>query len=269
MKLKKITVSHIASSKKRHKLTMLTAYDAAIAKLIDEAGVDIALVGDSLGMVIQGQENTIPVKLEDIIYHTKCVARGIERAHIVADMPFSTYPTKTHALLNAGRLLKEGGAESVKLEGGEEIADIVKTLTSSGIPVIAHIGLKPQFIHRMGGYKIHGKDEDSERLLLKEAKLLEKAGAYSLLLEGITREVAGKITDSVMIPTIGIGSGPFCDGQVLVINDLLGMDKNFKPKFVKQYADLHLTITNAVKTYCEEVKTGNFPAMENSFTIEK
>lgn len=248
---------------------MLTAYDSTFAKLLDESGVESILIGDSLGMVIQGHANTIPVTIDDVIYHTKCVSRVVKHAHIMTDMPFMSYQASIdQALLNAGRCLKEGGAESVKLEGGEEIVKTVLALTNVGIPVCAHIGLKPQSIHKMGGYKIHGKTTFSADKLVSEAKALEEAGAFSLLLEGIVAEVAAEITKNVNIPTIGIGSGPDCDGQVLVIYDLLGLDNEFSPKFVKKYADLHSVVTGAVNQYILEVKNGSFPADKHSFHRE-
>ena len=251
------------------KITMLTAYDSTFAKLLDESGVESILIGDSLGMVVQGHQNTIPVTIDDVIYHSKCVSRVVKRAHIMADMPFMSYQASIdQALLNAGRCLKEGGAESVKLEGGEEIVKTVEALTNVGIPVCAHIGLKPQSIHKMGGYKIHGKTAGSADRLINEAKALEDAGAFALLLEGIVSEVAAEITKSVNIPTIGIGSGPDCDGQVLVIYDLLGLDNEFSPKFVKKYANLNEIVTGAVSRYISEVKDSSFPADEHSFHRE-
>lgn len=250
-------------------ITMLTAYDATFAKIMDETGVEALLVGDSLGMVIQGHPNTIPVTLEDVLYHTKCVARVVRRAHIMADMPFMSYQASTEqALLNAGRLLKEGGAESVKVEGGEEMVETVAAMASAGIPVMAHIGLRPQTIHQMGGYKVQGKTISGADQLIKEARMMEEAGAFGLLLEGIVVEVASQITRSVNIPTIGIGAGPGVDGQVLVIYDLLGMNKEFNPKFLKKYADLHTIITNAVGNYIKEVKEGEFPKEEHTFHRE-
>lgn len=245
------------------KITMLTAYDATMARLVDEAGMDMILVGDSLGMVVQGQSSTLPVSIEEVLYHTKCVAAGVKRGHLMADMPFMSYQASyEEAVKNAGLLLK-AGAESVKLEGGEEMTDLVWYLTKIGIPVMGHIGLKPQSVHVMGGYKVQGKTRKEAELIIDEAKMLEEAGAFSLLLEGIPVEVAEDITRSVQIPTIGIGSGPHVSGQVLVIYDLLGANPDFKPCFVKQYANLHEVTQKAFSEYIREVKGKKFPAEEH------
>jgi 3-methyl-2-oxobutanoate hydroxymethyltransferase len=270
MPAKKITTACLRARKNSgERIVMLTAYDATFARLLDNSGVDVLLVGDSLGMVIQGHQNTIPVTLEDIIYHTKCVSREPKRAHIMADMPFMSYQASIEqAIINTGRCLKEGRAESVKLEGGEELLETVSALTSSGIPVCAHIGLRPQTIHQMGGYKIQGKTSYSADKLISEAKMFEEAGAFMLLLEGVVAEVAFEITKLVNIPTVGISSGSGCDGQVLVIYDLLGMDKDFSPRYVKKYANLHEVITGAVKNYINDVKEGEFPSEEHSFHRE-
>lgn len=264
---KKVTTAVLRCMKKKgEKISMLTAYDATFARLLDGAGVDAILVGDSLGMVIHGAENTLSVTLDDVIYHTRAVKKGIRRAHLVADMPFMSYqPSVTRAIESAGRLMKDGGAEAVKLEGGLEMAGTVRTLTSVGIPVMAHIGLKPQSIHMMGGYKIQGKSLPDSELLISEARAFEDAGAYSILLEGIAMETAAEITEAISIPTIGISSGPFCDGQVLVIYDLLGMDDGFAPRFVKRYAELSEVIKGAVSGYIEDVKGGAFPKEEHAF----
>lgn len=252
--------------KKGEKIAVLTAYDATFAKLIDRAGAEIIMVGDSLGMVVQGHENTLPVTTEDMIYHTKAVKRGVERAHVVTDMPFMSYQASvSDAVTNAGRLVKDGGAESVKLEGGVEAAEAVRAIVSAGIPVMGHIGLQPQSIHKMGGYRIQGKTLPQSERLIEAALALEEAGAYSIVLEGIAMETAAEITKALRIPTIGISSGPDCDGQVLVIYDLLGMDKDFSPKFVKRYAWLAQEIDGAVSRYIEEVKNGAFPAEEHCF----
>lgn len=247
------------------KITMLTAYDFTMASLVDEAGIDMILVGDSLGMVIQGHKDTLPVSNDDLIYHTKCVARGVKRGHVMADMPFLSYQiSQEEAVRNAGLLLK-AGAESVKLEGGEEMADLVWYMNKIGIPVMAHIGLKPQSVHTMGGYKIQGKSKRAAEIILEDAKVMEEAGAFSLLLEGIPMEVAHQVTESVDIPTIGIGSGPKCSGQVLVCYDLLGANPNFKPRFVKQYANLHSITQKAFCDYIKDVKKGSFPGEEHSY----
>jgi len=265
--MKRLTIPNLVTKyREGKKLTMITAYDATISSLVDEAGIDMILIGDSLGMVIQGHDTTIPVTIEDIIYHTKCVSRGSKNALIVADLPFMSYQAShTKAMLAAGRALKEGFANAVKLEGGMEMVETTKLLTAAGIPVISHIGLKPQNINVMGGYKIHGKSKECAAKLIKEAKAFEDAGAFALLLEGVAVETAKEITDLVSIPTIGISSGPDCSGQVLVIYDLLGFNPSFHPKFLKVYADGHRFITDAVRNYIEEVGSGAFPAEEHGF----
>jgi 3-methyl-2-oxobutanoate hydroxymethyltransferase len=248
------------------RITMVTAYDATFARLCDQGGADVLLVGDSLGMVIQGEENTLPVSLEDIIYHTRAVRRGTRRAHVVADMPFLSYQgDKNEALRNAGRLLKEGFAESVKLEGGEAFAETVEWLVRAGIPVMGHVGLTPQSVHAMGGFKVQGKEPAEARRIARDAKVLEEAGAYAVVLEGVPVELSRMITRSLSIPTVGIGAGVDCDGQVLVIYDLLGMNLEFKPKFVKRYAELGRLIPEAVAEFAREVQGGAFPAEEHSY----
>ncbi len=259
--MKRVTITQIGEKHRQgEKLTMLTAYDSTFAALLDAAGVDMILVGDSLGMVIQGHDTTIPVTLEDVIYHTRCVARGTERALVIADLPFMSYQaSKTQAMLAAGRAMKEGCASAVKIEGGLEMAPTVKLMTAAGIPVIAHIGLRPQRIHQMGGYKIHGKTQEQAKDLIAEAKAFEEAGAFCVLLEGVTVESAREVTQACNIPTIGIGCGPHCSGQVLVIYDILGLNPTFSPTFVKKYTDGHSIITEAVRSYIDEVKSGAFP----------
>jgi len=248
------------------KITMLTAYDYPFARILDEAGIDGVLVGDSLGMVVQGLENTLPVSMDEMIYHTKMVSRGVRNALVIGDMPFMSYQTGTgDALRNAGRFLKEAGASAIKLEGGREVAEQIKAMTRSDIPVMAHIGLTPQSIHRMGGYKVQGKTADAAKRLIEEAHMVEDAGAFSLLLEAIPMELAKTITDKLTIPTIGIGAGPHCDGQVLVLHDVIGLFERFVPKFVKRYADLRGETLRAVREYREEVEKGLFPSEENSF----
>jgi len=270
-KRKKITVPALQRMKRdERRITMLTAYDATFALLLDGCGIDILLVGDSLGMVIQGQENTLSVSVDHIIYHTRAVVQGTQYAHVVADMPFMSYQTSMEeGLRNAGRLIKEGGAEAVKLEGGMRHVDLVRRLTEVGIPVMGHIGLTPQSIHAMGGYKIQGRKSAQARQLVEDALALQEAGIYSLILEGIPLEVAQQITDVVAVPTIGIGAGPRCDGQVLVIYDLLGMDDSFAPKFLKRYANLAEVIRGAVDDYTEEVRQGHFPGPQHSFSHKK
>ncbi len=248
------------------KITVLTAYDYGMASILDESDIDIILVGDSLGMVVLGYDTTLPVTMEDMLHHTKAVSRAAQNALIVADMPFLSYQISGQiALANAGRFLQEANAQAVKLEGGREYAEIVQKITSAGIPVIAHLGLTPQSIHQIGGYKVQGKKEDAARKIIEDAKTLEQAGAFSLVLECIPESLASEITHSLAIPTIGIGAGVNCDGQVLVINDMLGIYDKFTPKHVKKYANLNLEIKKAVKTYIAEVKHSAFPDDEHSF----
>jgi 3-methyl-2-oxobutanoate hydroxymethyltransferase len=248
------------------KLAMLTAYDATFARLLDDAGVDVLLVGDSLGMVIQGHDTTLPVTLEEMIYHCRAVARGAQRAHIVGDMPFMSYQTSARdALVSAGRLVKEGGAHAVKLEGGAEVSEQVATIVRAGIPVMAHVGLTPQSVHAMGGFKVQGRGADAAARIRDDARALEHAGAYAIVLEGIPAGLAAEITAALSIPTIGIGAGPSCDGQVLVIYDLLGMSDRFRPKFVKRYLELAPRIRGACTEFIAEVRAGQFPTAEHSF----
>jgi 3-methyl-2-oxobutanoate hydroxymethyltransferase len=266
--MKKVTTKTLFEMKKRgEKIAMLTAYDFLIAKLLDEAGIDIILVGDSLGNVFQGYETTLPVTVDDMIYHTKAVCRGVKRAMVVVDMPFLSYQVSPEeAVRNCGRVLKETCASGVKLEGGSEIIDVVQKLTSVGIPVMGHLGLTPQSIHKFGGYDIRGVEEKEAEKILNDAKALESAGAFAIVLEKIPFELAKKVTDSVSIPTIGIGAGPFCDGQVLVVYDMLGLFEEFKPKFVRRYAELAQIIREAFKNYIADVKTGKFPSENESYS---
>lgn len=248
------------------KIAMLTAYDFGMAAILDESEIDILLVGDSLGNVVLGYDTTLPVTMEDMLHHTKAVARGSHKAMIVADMPFLSYQVSPQlALANAGRFLKEADAGAVKLEGGREHADIVHKMTISGIPVMAHLGLTPQSVHQLGGYKVQGKKEDAAEKMMQDALILEEAGAFSLVLECVPEKLAAEITQALSIPTIGIGAGVSCDGQVLVVNDLLGMNERMTPKFVKKYANLNLEIRKAVKHYIEDVKKSAFPDAEHSF----
>ncbi len=247
-------------------IVMITAYDYPTARVVDEAGVDIILVGDSLGMVVLGYENTLPVTMEEMLIHTAAVVRGSERALVVGDMPFMSYQlSPQQALDNAGRFIKEAGAHAVKLEGGEEVLEAIRKITSAGIPVMGHIGLTPQSIHRIGGYRVQGKDEEGAARLKKDAKLLEEAGCFSVVLEAVPAQLAKEITESLSIPTIGIGAGPHCDGQVLVFHDVVGIFQEFKPKFVKRYANLRQQMLDAVKSYVEEVRSGVFPDEEHSY----
>jgi 3-methyl-2-oxobutanoate hydroxymethyltransferase len=267
----KVTVPEIAKMKQRgEKITCLTAYDYSFARILDEAGVDILLVGDSLGCVIQGHENTLPVTMDQMIYHTRAVARGRKRALVVADMPFLSFQVSAEqALANAGRLLQEAGAEAVKLEGGVVMRETIARIAGVGIPVMGHVGLTPQSVHRFGGYKIQGKDIDRRQAILSDALAVQEAGGFALVLEGMPAELAKEITEQLTIPTIGIGAGAHCDGQVLVIHDMLGLFDDFKPKFVKRYAELKGVTTAAVKTFMAEVREQKFPAKEHSFKSER
>jgi len=262
----KVTILDLQRMKaENQKITMLTAYDFTMARLVDMAGVDVVLVGDSLGMVMQGLDNTLPVTLDHMIYHARAVARGLKRAHMVIDMPFMTYHSRQQALDNVARVMREGGGESVKLEGGQEMAETVEAITRCGIPVMGHIGLTPQSVHAMGGFKVQGREASQANRIREDALALEQAGAYAIVLEGIPMELAADISSSLSIPTIGIGAGVGCDGQVLVINDVLGMDDGFKPKFVKRYANLQQQIIGSVQEYLSEVRTGAFPDEAHSF----
>ena len=265
--MKQKTILDIQNMKQSgEKITVLTAYDYPFARLMDQAGIDMILVGDSVATVFSGHDNTLPATVDEMIYHTRAVVRGVSSSLIVTDMPFMSYQVDcSDARRNAGRLIKEGGAQAVKLEGGENIASVIKSLTDIDIPVVAHIGLTPQSIHRMGGFKVQGRQEEQAKRLLLDAKAVEAAGAFALVLEGIPRKLAAEITASVEIPTIGIGAGPECDGQVLVIHDILGLCEKYSPKFVKKYVDLSQPITDAVNCYISDVKDGVFPADEHTF----
>jgi 3-methyl-2-oxobutanoate hydroxymethyltransferase len=264
---KKITVVDIRDMKTRgEKIVMLTAYDYPTARILDQCGIEVLLIGDSVGNVMMGLDNTLPVTTDEIIYHTRAVVRARKRALVVADMPFMSYQVSTEqAKQEAGRLIKEGGAEAVKIEGGENVEGVIKAICGIDIPVMGHIGLTPQSIHRMGGYKVQGKEARQREKLLADAVAVERAGAFSLVLEAIPLKLAKEITETVKIPTIGIGAGLHCDGQVLVIHDLLGLSGKIRPKFVKQYAHLETDITRAVKTFCSEVKKDKFPTDKQSF----
>jgi len=258
------------SKKEGKKLSMLTAYDYSTAKLFDECNINGILIGDSLGMVIKGDEDTLGVTIEEIIYHTKAVKKGTKKALIVSDMPFLSYHvSKEDAVLNAGRLIKEGGAHAVKLEGGAHVIEAIKAIVSAQIPVMGHLGLTPQSINTFGGFKVQGKDFDGAKKLIKDAKLIEDAGAFSIVLEGIPAKVAKLITQEVSIPTIGIGAGKECDGQILVYQDMLGMFSDFVPKFVKQYANIGQDIKNAVGVYIKEIEEGTFPEEKHTFKIDE
>lgn len=248
------------------KITVLTAYDYPFARLMDLAGIDMILVGDSVGTVVAGYDNTLPVTLEEMLYHTRAVVRGTSSALVVTDMPFLSYQVDlAEARRNAGRLIKEGGAQAVKLEGGENIAATIRAIVDMDIPVVGHIGLTPQSIHRMGGFRVQGKEDLQARQLLADARAVEQAGAFALVLEGIPASLAREITETVAIPTIGIGAGAHCDGQVLVIHDILGLCEKYSPKFVKRFADVSETISQGISDYIREVKAGTFPDDEHSF----
>jgi 3-methyl-2-oxobutanoate hydroxymethyltransferase len=267
----RVTISEIKEMKqKKEKIPMLTAYDYVTAKMIDEAGVPLILVGDSLGMVMLGYESTIPVTMEEMIHHTKAVVRGARKALIIGDMPFMTYHISiSDALHNAARFIQEGGAQAVKLEGGEVVADTVRRLVGCGIPVMGHIGLTPQSIHQLGGFKVRGKGLEEARKLLNDARILEQAGAFAIVLECTPAPLSELITQKLAIPTIGIGAGPDCDGQVQVISDLLGLYTEFVPKHAKQYARLAGEIKTAVSSYLSEVKSRSFPTVEQSYTMDE
>ncbi|XXF76404.1 3-methyl-2-oxobutanoate hydroxymethyltransferase [Myxococcaceae bacterium GXIMD 01537] len=267
----KVTIQTLKRFKQTgQKICMVTAYDATFAHILDAAGADVLLVGDSLGMVFQGHESTLPVTMDQMVYHCAAVTRGARRAHVVGDLPFMSYQVSTQeAVRNAGRLVSEGGVGSVKLEGGAEFADVVAAITRASIPVMGHLGLTPQSVHKMGGYVVQGRDEDAAKKILDDAIALQEAGCYSLVLEGVPLELARAITQRLTIPTIGIGAGRHCDGQVLVCYDLLGMNPDFKPKFVKRFANLHGTITEAAGTYFSEVRNGAFPDEDHSFKSSK
>jgi 3-methyl-2-oxobutanoate hydroxymethyltransferase len=255
-----------AGSTKHKKITCLTAYDYAMGRLVDEAGVDVVLVGDSLGMVMLGYESTLPVTLEEMLHHTKAVSRGVQRALVVADMPYGTYHGELHeSLRNAMRFVKEAGAEAVKIEGGERRLELIARLTEAEIPVMGHVGLTPQSVNPMGGYRVQGKTPATAEQLLRDARSVEAAGAFAIVLEGIPRELAAEITQTVRIPTIGIGAGPDCDGQILVLHDLLGLTFQDAPKFARRYANVGEVISQAVREYCEDVRGGAFPSDAESY----
>ncbi|MFH1755184.1 MAG: 3-methyl-2-oxobutanoate hydroxymethyltransferase [Candidatus Latescibacterota bacterium] len=268
---KKITVRTLLDMKKRgEKIAMLTAYDYQMAILEDNAGVEMILIGDSLGMVVLGYDNTLPVTVEEVIHHLKAVSRARARALVIGDLPFMSYQASVEdAVRNAGRMVKEGGAEAVKLEGGRRMGPIIQAIRDADIPVMGHIGLTPQSVHQFGGYRVQGKDPEGADKLCADAQFLEEAGCFSMVLEGIPWELARKITESISIPTIGIGAGPYCDGQVLVINDMLGMMDEASPKFVKRFAEAGKLISTALSTYVQEVKEGRFPDLEHSYSKEK
>lgn len=257
----KITTQTVVDMKARgEKISMLTAYDYTMARIIDEAGIEIILVGDSASNVMAGHETTVPMTLDQMIYHTQCVVNGTGRALVIADMPFMSYQvTAKEALISAGRMMKEAGAHAVKMEGGKAIADRVKKIVEAGIPVMGHLGLTPQSIYKFGTYKVRATEEEEAEELIKDAKRLEEAGCFSLVLEKIPASLATRVSEELSIPTIGIGAGAGCDGQVLVIHDMLGLNKDFNPRFLRRYADLHSEMTGAVQQYIKDVKSQDFP----------
>jgi 3-methyl-2-oxobutanoate hydroxymethyltransferase len=258
--------SFAADSKSKKKITCLTAYDYPTARLLDEAGVDVILVGDSVSMVVLGHESTLPLTLEEALHHTRAVRRGVQRALLVADMPFGSYHGDINeAVKNAIRFVKESGAEAVKVEGGERRLELIAKLTEAEIPVMGHIGLTPQSVNTLGGYRVQGKTQSGAEQLRRDARALEAAGAFAIVLEGIPRELAGDITRSVRIPTIGIGAGPDCDGQILVLHDMLGLTFQTPPKFARRYTNVSEIISAAVKEYCADVQEGTFPSDAESY----
>ncbi len=267
--MKNTTVTLKEAKNKNQKITMLTAYDYSTAKLIDQAGVNAVLVGDSLGMVILGYTDTISVTMEDMIHHSKAVSRGCENALVVTDMPFMSYQTSVYdAVVNAGRLMKEGRAGAIKLEGGKEVLPQVEAIVKASIPVMGHLGLTPQSVNAFGGYKVQGKNEEAAKKLIEDAITLEQAGAFSIVLECVPEALATIITEKISIPTIGIGAGAGCDGQVLVYQDMLGMFSDFTPKFVKKFGDVGVAMKDAFAEYIKEVNEGTFPSKEHCFTMD-
>lgn len=260
-KVRAVTTLRLKQMKEQgEKISMITSYDYSMAKIVDAAGIDVILVGDSAANVMAGHQTTLPITLDQMIYHASSVVRGVERALVVCDMPFGTYQgDPQNALNSAVRIMKESGADAVKLEGGEEILDSVKRILTAGIPVMAHLGLTPQSIHKFGGYGLRAKEEAEAEKLIHDAKLLEEAGCFAVVLEKIPAALAKRVTESLTVPTIGIGAGAGTDGQVLVVHDMLGINKGFSPKFLRRYADLHTIMTEAVEHYVEDVKSGDFP----------
>jgi 3-methyl-2-oxobutanoate hydroxymethyltransferase len=263
----RVTVQTLrAMTSRSERITMVTAYDATFARMLDQGGADVLLVGDSLGMVVQGQETTLPVTMDEMLYHCRAVARGSKRAHLVGDMPFMSYQVSAEeALKNAGRFLAEGGMHAVKLEGGADVARSVRRIVAAGIPVMGHVGLTPQSVHALGGFKVQGRREEDAERVLADAKIVAEAGAYAVVLEGIPSELASRITAELAVPTIGIGAGPHCDGQVLVCYDMLGLTAEHVPRFVKQYETFYAAGLDAMARFRQEVRAGAFPSSEHSF----
>ena len=271
MERKKIMIPDLQNKKRDGKpITMLTAYDYPMARLVDEAGIDMILVGDSLGMVVLGYDSTVPVTMDEMIHHSRAVRRGTKYAFLIGDMPFMSYQvSKEDAVRNAGRFMKEAGCDAVKLEGGDEVMDATIAIVNAGIPILGHLGLTPQTISKLGGFKIQGKSAEAARHLVEQAVKLERAGCFGIVLECVPDLVAKLITEKLAIPVIGIGAGKYCDGQVLVLNDMVGLFDRFVPKFVKQYIKLSQPILEGVKKYKDEVEKGIFPGAEHSFTIKE
>lgn len=263
----KITTQTVVEMKHQgEKIAMLTAYDYTMAQIVDQAGIDIILVGDSASNVMAGHDTTVSMTLDHMIYHTSCVVRGVDRALVIADLPFMSYQvTAKEALISAGRMMKEAGAHAVKLEGGKPIINTVRKIVEAGIPVMGHLGLTPQSIFKFGTYKVRAQEEEEAETLIRDAKLLEKAGCFALVLEKIPAKLAAKVTKEISIPTIGIGAGADCDGQVLVIHDMLGMNKGFNPRFLRRYADVHSVMTGAIEQYIDDVKEQDFPNEEEQY----
>ncbi len=258
---KKVTTQTVVEMKQQsEKISMLTAYDYTMARIVDQAGIDVILVGDSASNVMAGHETTVPMTMEHMIYHASCVVRGVETALVIADLPFMSYQvTAEEALENAGRMMKEAGVHGVKLEGGKPVVKTIAKIVEAGIPVMGHLGLTPQSIYKFGTYKVRATEKTEAEQLVEDAKKLEEAGCFSIVLEKIPAELAKKVTETISIPTIGIGAGPKCDGQVLVTHDMLGLNKEFKPRFLRRYDDMHSSMTNAVQHYIEDIKSGDFP----------
>ena len=271
MERKKITITDLQAKKlEGRKITMLTAYDYPMARLVDEAGIDVVLVGDSLGMVVLGYDSTVPVTMDEMIHHAKAARRGTKYAFLIGDMPFGSYQiSKEEAVRNAFRFMKEAGCEAVKLEGGYEAVEATKAIVEAGIPVLGHIGLTPQTVSKLGGFKVQGKDAEAARKLIDEALMLEKAGCFAIVLECVPDLVAKMITEKIKIPSISCGAGKYCDGQVLVTNDMVGMFDRFTPKFVKKYANISHHIAEGFKKYKDDVEKGVFPDQSHSFTIKE
>ena len=262
----KVTTATLRARKGGERIAVVTAYDVVFARLADEAGIDVVLVGDSLGMVVQGERNTLGVTVDDIVYHTRIVSRGVRRAHLVADMPFMSYQASIEdGMRAAGRLVKEGRAEAVKLEGGVEVADLVRRLVRAGIPVMGHVGMTPQSMHELGGFKVQGRTDEQRARILEGARAIADAGAYAIVIEAVPHALAAEITRAVPVITIGIGAGPGCDGQVMVMHDLLGLEPAWKPRFVRRYAEMGKAVREAFAAYAADVRTGRFPSDRESY----